>query len=146
MAVATFNNPALMQLTDQQVRFAPPARRLHQLHQAERLLAEIDPARQYPYPFVCFRVTGYRPHAYPDLLIGGEDLKQDLCQFITELSRSLPAVPVETVDEPVMTLDQMSRRLKVSTKTINRWRRHGLIGVPVLYKGRRQVGFLPSLV
>src|SRR6266446_4613225 len=119
MAMATFNNPALKQLTDQQVRFAPPARRFDQLHKAERLLAEIDPTREYPYPFVCFRITDYRPNSFPDLLIEGEDLKHDLCKFITELSRSLPAVPVETVDEPVMTLEQMSRRLKVSTKTIN---------------------------
>jgi len=144
--MTTFKNPALKQLTDQQVRFAPPARRLDQLHRAERLLAEIDPARLYPYQFICFRLTEYRPSSYPDLLIGGEDLKHDLCLFISQLSRSLPAVPVETVDEPVMTLEQMSRRLKVSTKTINRWRRRGLIGVPVVFKGRRQVGFLPSLV
>jgi RNA polymerase primary sigma factor len=144
--MTTFKNPALKQLTDQQVRFAPPARRLDQLHRAERLLAEIDPARLYPYQFICFRLTEYRPNSYPDLLIGGEDLKHDLCLFISQLSRSLPAVPVETVDEPVMTLEQMSRRLKVSTKTINRWRRRGLIGVPVVFKGRRQVGFLPSLV
>ncbi|HEY1859944.1 MAG TPA: sigma-70 family RNA polymerase sigma factor, partial [Gemmataceae bacterium] len=108
--------------------------------------AEIDLARHYPYQFICFRLTEYRPDSYPDLLIGGEDLRHDLCLFITQLSRSLPAVPVETVEEPVMTLEQMSRRLKVSTKTINRWRRRGLIGVPVVYKGRRQVGFLPSLV
>jgi RNA polymerase sigma factor (sigma-70 family) len=144
--VKTLKNPALKQLKDQQVRFAPPARRLEQLHKAERLLAEIDPTKQYPYQFVCFRLTDYRPESYPDLLIGGEDLKHDLCLFITELARSLPAVPVEAVHEPVLTLMDMSRRLKVSTKTINRWRRRGLIGVPVLMKGRRQVGFLPSLV
>src|SRR5438477_2896148 len=106
--MATFKNPALKQLTDQQVRFAPPARRIGQLQKAERLLAELDPARQYPYQFVCFRITDYRATSYPDLLITGEDLKHDLCLFITELARSMPAVPVETVDEPVMTLEQMS--------------------------------------
>ena len=65
---AQYNNPALKQLADQQVRFAPPARRLEQLARAERLLAEIDPARQYPYAFVCFRITDFRPDSYPDLL------------------------------------------------------------------------------
>src|SRR5204863_2510365 len=78
--------------------------------------------------------------------LSGEELQQDLCTFVSELARSLPAVPVEQVSEPVFTLEQMSRRLNVSTKTINRWRRRGLIGVPVLCNGRRQVGFLPSLV
>ena len=66
--MTTFKNPALKQLTDQQVRFAPPARRLDQLHRAERLLAEIDLARQYPYQFICFRLTEYRPDSYPCLL------------------------------------------------------------------------------
>jgi RNA polymerase sigma factor (sigma-70 family) len=144
--MTTFKNPALKQLTDQQVRFAPPARRLEQLQRAEKLLAELDPAKQYPYQFVCFRITEYRPALYPDLMIAGADLEHDLYLFISELARSMPAVAVEKVDEPVLTLEQMSLRLKVSTKTINRWRRRGLIGLPVVLKGRRQVGFLPSLI
>jgi RNA polymerase sigma factor (sigma-70 family) len=145
-AVSQFKHPALKQLTDQQVRFAPPARRLDQLANAERLLAEIDLARLYPYQFVCFRITDYRPDAYPDLLIKGRDLHHDLGLLISELAQSMPAVPVETVAEPVLTLEEISRKLNVTPKTISRWRKRGLIGLPVLYKGRRQVGFLPSLV
>ncbi len=144
--MGSFRNPVLKQLTDQQVRFAPPARRMEQLSRAEKLLAEIEPGRQYPYQYVCFRITEYRPDLYPDLLIDGPELQHDLYLFVAELARSLPPVPVETVDEPVLTLVQMSRQLNVSTKTINRWRHRGLIGVPVLCNGRRQVGFLPSLI
>jgi RNA polymerase sigma factor (sigma-70 family) len=145
-AVSTFKNLALMELTDQQVRFVPPARRMEQLGRAEQLITEIDPGKQYPYQFVCYRITDYRPEAYPELLIDGKDLQHDLGLFIAELARSLPAVPVESVSEPVLTMEQMSKRLNVTTKTINRWRKRGLIGVPVLYNGRRQVGFLPSMV
>lgn len=141
-----FKQPALKQLTDQQVRFAPPARRIEQLSRAERLLAELDSGKTYPYQYVCFRITDYRPDSFADLLIRGSDLKHDLCLFITELARSMPATPVEKLAEPVLTLEQMSKRLNVSTKTINRWRQRGLIGLPVVCKGRRQVGFLPSLV
>jgi RNA polymerase primary sigma factor len=144
--VTTFKHPALKQLTDQQVRFVPPARRMDQLARAEQLLAEIDPDRQYPYQFVCFRITDYRPDAYPDLLIEGQDLDHDLGLLIAELADSLPAVPVEQVAEPVMTLEEISKKLNVTPKTINRWRKRGLIGLPVLCNGRRQVGFLPSLV
>ncbi len=144
--MSTFNNPALKQLTDQQVRFAPPARRLEQLARAEKLLAEIEPDRHYPYQFICYRLTGFRPKSYPDLRIAGGELENDLCLFITELARSMPAVPVEKAKEPVLTLEQMSKRLNVSTKTISRWRQRGLIGLPVVCKGRRQVGFFPSLV
>jgi RNA polymerase sigma factor (sigma-70 family) len=146
LVVANFKNPALKQLTDQQVRFAPPARRMEQLTHAERLLAEIEPGKQYPYQFVCFRITDFRPEAYPDLLIDGGELAHDLGLFIAELSRSMPAMPVENVSEEVLTVEDISKRLNVSTKTINRWRRRGLIGLPILYKGRRHVGFLPSLV
>ena len=141
-----FQNPAMKQLTDQQVRFAPPARRLEQLGRAEKLLSEIDPGRQYPYQFICYRITEYRPDSYPDLLVAGSDLQHDLYLFINELARSMPAVPAESMPEPVLTLEQMSKRLNVSTKTINRWRRRGLIGLPVLYNGRRQVGFVASLI
>jgi RNA polymerase sigma factor (sigma-70 family) len=141
-----YKNPVLKQLADQQVRFAPPTKRMEQLGRAEQLLGEIEDARPYPYQYVCFRITEYRPDSYPDLIIQGADLRYDLFLFITDLARSLPAVPVETVTEPVMTLQQMSKRLNVSTKTINRWRRRGLIGVPILCNGRRQVGFLSSLV
>jgi RNA polymerase primary sigma factor len=144
--VDSFHNPAVKQLTDQQVRFAPPARRMEQLARAERLLAEIEPGKQYPYQYLCFRITDYRPDSYPDLILGGPELQHDLYLFVAELARSLPPVPVETVAEPVLTLAQMSRQLNVSTKTINRWRQRGLIGVPVLCNGRRQVGFLPSLI
>jgi RNA polymerase sigma factor (sigma-70 family) len=146
MAVSTFKHPALKQLTDQQVRFAPPPRRLEQLARAERLLTELDPTKQYPYQFICFRITDFRPDAYPNLLIEGGDLEHDLCLFIAEMSRHTPAVPVEAVDEPVLTLEQISKQLNVSTKTITRWRERGLVGRHVLFNGRRQVGYLRSLV
>jgi RNA polymerase primary sigma factor len=144
--VNNFHNLALRELADQQVRFAPPARRLQQLARAERLLTDIDPSKDYPYQFICFRLTEFRPEAYPDLLIPGHELSHDLGALIVELARSLPAMPVESMAEPVLTLEEMSRKLNVTTKTINRWRKRGLIGIPVLCNGRRQVGFLPSLV
>ncbi|HLJ96372.1 MAG TPA: RNA polymerase subunit sigma-70, partial [Gemmataceae bacterium] len=144
--MSEFKNPALMQLTDQQVRFAPPARRLAQLARAERLLAEIEPAKQYPYQYICFRITDYRPDSYPELLVDGADLEHDLYLLIEALARSTPAVPVETVPEPVLTTEQISQWLNVSTKTISRWRERGLVGRRIVRNGRRQVGYLQSVV
>jgi hypothetical protein len=57
VAVTGFKHSALKELTDQQVRFAPPGRRAEQLVRAERLLAEVDASKRYPYPFVCWRIT-----------------------------------------------------------------------------------------
>jgi RNA polymerase sigma factor (sigma-70 family) len=141
-----FKQLALKELTDQQVRFTPAARRLEQISRAERLLSEIDVNKEYPYQFVCFRITDYRPDAYPNLLLPGQDVVHDVGLLIAELARSMPAVPVEEVPEPVMTLEEMSERFHVTTKTINRWRKRGLVGLPVLVNGKRHVGFLPSLV
>src|SRR5437868_14870203 len=83
-AVTHYKHEALMELADQQVRFAPPPRRLEQLQRAERLLSELDPDKEYPYQFICYRVTDYRPDAYADLLLGGQALVHDLGMLIAE--------------------------------------------------------------
>lgn len=140
--MSIFINHALKELTDQQVRFTPPSRRQEQLARTEKLLAEIEPTKEYPYQYICFRITDYRPDSYPELVIRGEELKQDLVLFIAELNLSLA---VET-NEPMLTLDQVSKKLNVSTKTISRWRNRGLIPHPVLANGKRYLGFPESVV
>jgi len=144
--VSRFKHQALTEFTDQQVRFVPPARRLQHLARAERLLTEIDAGKEYPYQFLFYRITDFRPETYADLVIPGQDVIHDLGLIIAEIARSMPAVPVEMVTEQVLTLEEISKKLNVTTKTINRWRKRGLIGLPILVNGRRHVGFLPSLV
>jgi RNA polymerase primary sigma factor len=145
-AMKTYKQQALKELADQQVRFAPPPRRLEQLKRAEQLLTEIDPNRAYPYQFLCFRVTDFRSEGHAGLLISGEDVIHDLGLWINEMANSLPAIPVEEVTEPVLTIDEISKKLNVTTKTIHRWRKRGLIGIPVVANGHRQLGFISSLV
>jgi RNA polymerase sigma factor (sigma-70 family) len=147
MVVTNFKILALRQLTDQQVRFTPPGRRAVQLTRAEQLLAEVDVKKQYPYAFVCYRITEYRPDTHADLLIGGRDLAHDLCQFIEALGRRTPAVPVETVAEPVLSMSEISKKFNVSTKTITRWRQQGLVGGRrFMLDGKSQIGFVQSVV
>ena len=64
-----YRNPAIRQLKDQQVRFAPVEKRQEQLDRLERLLAEVEPGRIFPYPYVCYRITDYRTNHYPQLHI-----------------------------------------------------------------------------
>ncbi|MBI1830690.1 MAG: sigma-70 family RNA polymerase sigma factor [Planctomycetes bacterium] len=142
----SYKHQALMELADQQVRFAPPARRLEQLKRAEQLLIEVDPAKSYPYQFVCYRVTDFRSDLHPALLMPAVDLIHDLGLFINELAVSLPAIPIEEVQEPVLTINEISKKYNVTPKTIQRWRKRGLIGIPIVCNGHRQLGFLPSLV
>lgn len=142
----TYKNPALKQLKDQQVRFAPAEKRLAQLERAERLLSEIDPNKKYPYQYVCYRITEFRSDSYPHLLIDGADLEHDLTLFIQDLAETVPAVPAENIPEPVLTLEEVSRNLKVSTKTLSRWRDQGLVSRRIICNGRRKVGIRQSLL
>src|SRR5882762_10393784 len=115
-----FKHAALKELTDQQVRYAPPAKRREQVSKAETLIEEIDSAKSYPYQYVCYRVTDFRSDAYPDLLIPGADLKRDLALFVIRVERSIPPMPVEQALEEMLSLEEVSKRFNVSTKTVCR--------------------------
>jgi RNA polymerase primary sigma factor len=141
-----FKTPALRELTDQQVRYAPQARRLEQLARAARLLGEIDPQRIYPYQFVCFRITDFRSDAYADLLIRGSDLQEDLAEFLRLIEQSIPPMPIEESIEPVLMLDDVGKLWNVSTKTVSRWRTRGLVGLRVIVNGRRHLGYPQSML
>jgi RNA polymerase primary sigma factor len=143
--VSDFKVLALEQLTDQ-VRFASPGVRQEQLERARALLGQIKLERRYPYQFVCFRITNYRSGDHPNLLIAGVDLKHDLDLFRERVARSLQTAGLEMPAEPMLSLTEVSQRFNVSTKTISRWRKHGLIGQHVLSNGRRQLAFSRSVV
>lgn len=141
-----FLTPALQELTDQQVRYAPAQRRREQVERARGLLGEIDPRRLYPYPFVCFRITEFRSESNTDLLIPGSDLLADLAEFIRLVGENLPTPTNEELPERMYTLEELSREFNVSTKTIGRWRVKGLEGRRMIVNGRRQLGYPKSLV
>ena len=143
MATGGYNHPALRQLKEQQSRFAPKEKRLEQIDRAELLLAEIDDARSYPYEYVCFRITGFRPDGMPALLLEGKDVRHDLRLFVEELSATV-GQKAEHATEQVLTIDAVSRRFNVSTRTVTRWRRQGLVARRFIIDGRAKVGFLES--
>lgn len=144
--MSDFLYPALKELTDQQVRFAPPPRRREQVARAQTLLAEIDPQRRYPYQFICFKITDFRSETHAELVIPGDELKLELLRFIRQLERSIPPLPIEQELEPMLVLEQISKQFNVSTKTIGRWRVRGLVGRHVIVNGRRQLAFPKSVI
>ncbi len=79
---------AMKELATQQVRFANPERKIEQLDRAERLLGELKDGQRYPYQYVCFRITEFRPETYESLVMSADDLRHDLTQFIESLSAS----------------------------------------------------------
>lgn len=138
-------NPAIRQLRDQQVRFAPREKKMEQVALAEKLLNELDPKRIYTYEYVCYRITNFRPDAYPDLKLTGKEADHDLRLFVEDVSDAAN-VSAETVGEKVMTVEELAKEFNVSTKTISRWRRQGLVSRRFVMDKRKRVGFLKSSV
>ena len=142
---AEYRVAAIRELRDQQVRFAPREKKLEQVSAAEKLLAEIEPDRVYTYEYVCYRITRFRPEAHLDVKFPGRDAKHDLGLFVEDLSDAAN-VPAESAGERVVTIEDLAHRFHVSTKTISRWRRLGLISRRFVMDGRKRVGFLESSV
>ena len=140
-----YRHPALKQLKIQQARFAPRERRLEQIDRAEALLAEVEAGKRYPYEYLVFRITGFRPEGAPALVLDGDDVKHDLRQFVEDLSSTVEQ-KVEQATEEVLTVDGVSRRFNVSSRTVTRWRRQGLVARRFIIDGRAKVGFLESSV
>ncbi|MCA8991683.1 MAG: sigma-70 family RNA polymerase sigma factor [Planctomycetaceae bacterium] len=144
MLATRYHHPALRQLTEQ-LRYSPVERRVEQVDRAEQLYYRISDDSTYPYQDLCERITGFRPEKYPDLKIDGDILRHDLQMFVEDLSASAN-IPVESASEPVLTVDDLSARYNVSTKTVSRWRKRGLLSRKFKFGNRSRVGFLRSSV
>ncbi|REK17650.1 MAG: RNA polymerase subunit sigma-70 [Planctomycetota bacterium] len=140
-----YHSPIIRQLRDQQVRFAPRDKKIEQVNRAEKLLSELESDRTYTYEYLCFRITDYRPESFPNLKLSGEEAGHDLRLFVEDLSDAAE-VPAESAGERVLTVDELSKMFKVSTKTIARWRQQGLVSRRFVFDGRKRVGFLKSSV
>ncbi len=143
--MSQYKNPAIRQLKEQQVRYAPRDARLAQIDKAEKLLEELVLDQDYRYQDLCQRITTYRPEMYPDLVVTGEDAAHDLRLFIEDLSDSAN-IKAESLPEQVLTVEDVSKRFKVSTKTVDRWRNRGLVSRRFMFGNRKRIGFLKSSV
>ncbi|GAB6164540.1 sigma-70 family RNA polymerase sigma factor [Thermostilla marina] len=137
--------PALRELCEQLVRFAPREKKIEQLERAEALIGTLRPDREYSYTYICTQVTRFKPEAYSDLRISGEDARHDLRLMVDELSDAAD-LRVEEVEQKVYTVEELADRFQVSTKTISRWRELGLVGRRLVFKGRKRVGFTAQAV
>ncbi len=142
MAVA-YHHSALKELKEQQSRFAPRERLLEQINRAENLLAEIEEEKRYPYEYLLYRITGFRTELASAQVLDGAGVRSDLRLLVEDLSAAV-GQSVDQAAEPVLTVEEASRRYNVSTRTITRWRGQGLVARWFLIGGRPKVGFLES--
>lgn len=130
-----------------QLRFTPENKRRKQLDAAEELFAIIDKDKEYPFEFVCFRITGFGPKSAAEgELVKGDELLEDLRIFISKLSGQL-ARPAAEQNQKIYAIGELAKALRVSTKTISRWRKRGLIAQKYVFDdGVKRFGFLQSTV
>jgi DNA-directed RNA polymerase sigma subunit (sigma70/sigma32)/transposase len=129
-----------------ELRFAPAAKKTKQAEAAERLLAMVKKETEYPYEFVCFQITGYRPKgkAAKDVTISGSELIDDLQVFIRKLSGKV-AQEAAGQGEKVYNMEEAAEHFGVSARTIERWRKLGLGGRQFVFgDGKKRTGFTES--
>lgn len=124
-----------------QLTLSPVRLRLKQLDAIEYLIDLVEPDKSYPYDFICNHVTDYTPRGGLQRTMQGEFLIEDLVQMVEDLSSASP-LPAG-VFRPCYTTEELAARLKVSTKTVCRWRRRGLPGRKLRYPdGTVRMAFL----
>ena len=143
--MARYKHPAMKQLADQQVRYAPVEVCRELMDRAEKFLAELRADQTLLYADMSEQLTGYRSDRFPDLKMPGTDAVHDVRCFIEELSGSLN-LTADMMGEPVLTVQEISKRYNVSTKTVDRWRNRGLAGRLFHHENRQRIGFLQSSV
>ncbi|MCA9243552.1 MAG: sigma-70 family RNA polymerase sigma factor [Phycisphaerales bacterium] len=124
--MSDYNAIAMTDLAAQLLR-SPSRLRLRQLSGIEFLLSIIDAERSYPMDFVIHAITGYRSNGPESTIVNGGDLVTDLTSLAEELSGASDIL-VETWPTATYSVNELADRFDVSTKTIFRWRKRGLIG------------------
>ena len=99
-------------------------------------------------------VSGPLVHLFSDEALAGSDRVSRSASPPVSCATAMAAVagaadaPFAEVPhgEEVLSIEDLARRFNVSTKTISRWRDHGLVAQRFSVGGRRRVGFLSSAV
>jgi RNA polymerase sigma factor (sigma-70 family) len=148
--MATWRDDKILELASQ-LTYSNAEKRHEQLSAAIALVGSVDPAKTYPWDFIHFRITGFQPVTHSDHAVAGKILRTDLSTLIEFLSDTLSIDVADAVaphsDDRVLTMEEVSAQFKVASKTIQRWRKTGLIALRYVYPdGRRRLGFLDSVI
>lgn len=110
-----------------QLRFAPAPTLRRQLDRAEALAGELDPAVMYPEDWIVFRITGYRPDTGEPAAFSGLALLADLSGLVERLSAAAGISESDLEPGRFMDAAGVCARWKISRKTLDRYRRLGLV-------------------
>lgn len=139
-ALSKARTPCIARLA-RELGFASKPTLIRHLDRIDELAPQIEPDLVYPEDWVVFRVTGYRPNINTADIVPGDALRGDLSALAESISESAGLTP-DDLHAPVLTINDLCERWSVSRKTIERYRRLGLIARRLdLGKGRRSVVF-----
>ncbi|MDR1052543.1 MAG: sigma-70 family RNA polymerase sigma factor [Planctomycetaceae bacterium] len=133
----------IRELRDQQVRYAPREKKIDQSRRAELLYRETSENNDPTYTHVCMGITEFKTEMYPDLVLNAKQLRHDLLLLVDDLYDSAN-VAVEEAGEKVWTIEELTSKFKVASKTISRWRKQGLVSRKFIFGRKKRVGFLQS--
>jgi len=123
-----------------QLNLSPPAVRMRYADRLEEFLLDLAPERIYPYEFLYYRITGFRPEGDRRETYAGSDVLPDLMRVLEAISEGAPQ-NVDDVDDRVYTLPEVSDICRVAVRTIRRWRRRGLVSRKYIFgDGRTRIG------
>jgi len=141
--VTRYRNALIGELA-RQFAYTPRARKTEQLGRLRQFVPHLHTDQSYPYDFVVFQITRFRPDDAPHTVFDGASLMADLMALLHELSDSLDLV-AEQAGEPVLPLEEVCRAYDVSLKTLRRWRAQGLVCLRYLFaSGRKRTGVCQS--
>ncbi|MCP4379766.1 MAG: sigma-70 family RNA polymerase sigma factor [bacterium] len=115
---------------------------------AELMIRMIESDRTYPFEFIFFRLTGYRPPPgqVSAGVLQGKGLLSDLQSLMFDVCDSFELLTTD-YDGFVYDTPSLARRFNISTKTVQRWRRRGMPSRRLIFPdGKRRVAFLESSV
>ncbi len=135
-----------------QLTLSPRRLRMEQIHGIDRLLALIESGKAYPFELVCYHITKYRKRgaasggASAGASIPAKALVCDLVTLAEVLTRK-SNLAVAELGEKFRTHEELAKELKVSTKTVRRWRNRGLMGLRIVFEdGVNRLAFCRSTI
>jgi len=120
--------------------------RRQQVRRIEALVEGLEPDRLYPYDFLFYRITRYRPREDVRESYPGARLLPDLLAMLRGLSAGAPA-DASDAGERVYSLAEVAESCNVSVRTVRRWRRRGLPAAFYRFgEGRVRMGVRESVL
>lgn len=126
--------------------FVPKTQQLKQLAAAEELYKIASPNQEYPFEFICFKITGYRPKEHTTEMVSGKELIESLPMYVARSSARL-RLPAAKQKEKIYSLAETAKKLNISIRTIERWQKRGFFGKKYVFAdGNLKTGFTKSQI